>query len=559
MDNIEISQKNSTITINIENENNLIPSSEINNNKTNKDINSPIIEKDTINNYIKNSNKMNMNDPNSIMNNNNLSHEKTVNAELSNNLIQNETQDNPTINTENSSKKKENESDIPLNPLVKSQIPKDSSSSTITTSDDIEEDGLQTTLPILPKSNDKAMASKNNIKQDSTSSNAKIAKNSLSNSQSMKNKDDKSMNDENAMVNDTTTTTDDSTSDEKFNSLITQVEENNVSTEKNNNSELKRASMKKLKKIENNTIFPGDNKDLTEVDITATQNNKTKIKKSAVNTTAARTSSSARIPPPPKNNSFFKSLFLSCFSCWACKNSSVVDNVKIAPKTSSSIELNSLTSPVFTPITSSKKMQKKISNAELQKEKVENEKSKWLLKPQIQEDIGKKTLVLDLDETLVHSSFKPIAQPDYIIPVQIENQIHHVYVLKRPGVDEFLKKMGEIYEIVIFTASVGKYADPVLDTLDKYKVVRHRLFREACIHYKGNYVKDLSQLGRNLKHVIILDNSPASYIFHPTNAIPVTSWFNDKDDTELFELIPFLTDLKKVDNVTLVLDNNNDI
>ncbi|OUM63527.1 hypothetical protein PIROE2DRAFT_66275 [Piromyces sp. E2] len=188
-----------------------------------------------------------------------------------------------------------------------------------------------------------------------------------------------------------------------------------------------------------------------------------------------------------------------------------------------------------------------------------NEKpSKWLLKPQLPEDVGKKTLVLDLDETLVHSSFKPIAQPDYVIPVQIENQVHNVYVLKRPGVDEFLKAMGEIYEIVIFTASVGKYADPVLDTLDKYKVIRHRLFREACIHYKGNYVKDLSQLGRNLKHVIILDNSPASYIFHPTNAIPVTSWFNDLEDNELYELIPFLMDLKKVDNVTLVLDNNSE-
>ncbi len=33
-------------------------------------------------------------------------------------------------------------------------------------------------------------------------------------------------------------------------------------------------------------------------------------------------------------------------------------------------------------------------------------------------DVGKKTLVLDLDETLVHSSFKPIPNPDYIIPVR---------------------------------------------------------------------------------------------------------------------------------------------
>jgi RNA polymerase II subunit A small phosphatase-like protein len=63
----------------------------------------------------------------------------------------------------------------------------------------------------------------------------------------------------------------------------------------------------------------------------------------------------------------------------------------------------------------------------------------------------------------------------------------------------------------------------------------------------------LSQLGRDLKDIIIIDNSPASYIFHPTNAIPISSWFNDTSDTELTDLTPFLEDLAKVDNVLLVL------
>jgi TFIIF-interacting CTD phosphatase-like protein len=63
----------------------------------------------------------------------------------------------------------------------------------------------------------------------------------------------------------------------------------------------------------------------------------------------------------------------------------------------------------------------------------------------------------------------------------------------------------------------------------------------------------LGQLGRELKDVIILDNSPASYIFHPSNAIPISSWFNDPNDTELLDLIPFLEDLKLVENVMTVL------
>jgi RNA polymerase II subunit A small phosphatase-like protein len=49
--------------------------------------------------------------------------------------------------------------------------------------------------------------------------------------------------------------------------------------------------------------------------------------------------------------------------------------------------------------------------------------------------------------------------------------------------------MGEIYEVVIFTASLSKYADPVLDQLDIHRVVKHRLFRESCYNNKGNYVK----------------------------------------------------------------------
>lgn len=98
-----------------------------------------------------------------------------------------------------------------------------------------------------------------------------------------------------------------------------------------------------------------------------------------------------------------------------------------------------------------------------------------------------------------------------------------------------------------------QYADPVLDMLDKYKVIRHRLFREACYHHKGNYVKDLSWLGRDLKSIIIIDNSPASYLFHRANAVPITSWFHDPMDRELLELVPFLLDLDRVDDVTLVL------
>ncbi|KAF9529327.1 HAD-like domain-containing protein [Crepidotus variabilis] len=179
---------------------------------------------------------------------------------------------------------------------------------------------------------------------------------------------------------------------------------------------------------------------------------------------------------------------------------------------------------------------------------------KPLLPPIAPEHVGRKCLVLDLDETLVHSSFKAVQQADFIVPVEIEYHWHHFHVLKRPGVDEFLRQMGEIYEVVIFTASLSKYADPVLDKLDIHRVVAHRLFRESCFNHKGNYVKDLSQLGRPIADTIILDNSPASYIFHPNNAVPVSSWFNDPHDAELTDLVPFLRDLITVPDVRGILD-----
>ncbi|KAL1914730.1 uncharacterized protein VTP21DRAFT_7988 [Calcarisporiella thermophila] len=182
----------------------------------------------------------------------------------------------------------------------------------------------------------------------------------------------------------------------------------------------------------------------------------------------------------------------------------------------------------------------------------------WLLAPLAPEDSGRKCLVLDLDETLVHSSFKVVQKADFVVPVEIENQIHNVYVMKRPGVDEFLKRVGEFFEVVVFTASLAKYADPVLDLLDIHKVVKHRLFRESCYQHKGNYVKDLSQLGRDLRNVVIIDNSPVSYIFHPMNAVPVSSWFSDPHDTELLDMLPFLQDLSTshVEDVVAVLDNS---
>ncbi|KAL1655713.1 hypothetical protein SLS61_001737 [Didymella pomorum] len=184
-----------------------------------------------------------------------------------------------------------------------------------------------------------------------------------------------------------------------------------------------------------------------------------------------------------------------------------------------------------------------------------SEPQKYLLGPIEPRFKGKKCLVLDLDETLVHSSFKILHQADFTIPVEIEGQYHNVYVIKRPGVDQFMKRVGELYEVVVFTASVSKACPhSFLYWLKLTSIVR--LFRESCYNHQGNYVKDLSQIGRDLKDTIIIDNSPTSYIFHPQHAVPISSWFSDAHDNELLDLIPVLEDLAgtQVSDVSLVLD-----
>lgn len=194
-------------------------------------------------------------------------------------------------------------------------------------------------------------------------------------------------------------------------------------------------------------------------------------------------------------------------------------------------------------------------------------------------DEGKKCLVLDLDETLVHSSFRAVSGADFVLPVQvshplilaeffcaifnpllmhfvacdkIEDVVHFVYVSKRPGVDFFLNEMAKYYEVVVYTASLNKYADPLLDQLDPNGCIRARLFRDSCVYHEGNYVKDLSRLDRDLSQSIIIDNSPSSYIFHPENAIDCTSYIDDAHDRELEHIAKFLKGIRKVHDVRKV-------
>jgi len=196
--------------------------------------------------------------------------------------------------------------------------------------------------------------------------------------------------------------------------------------------------------------------------------------------------------------------------------------------------------------------------AELPPHQLVQEVNKLCLPPFDKTSFGsKKTLVLDLDETLVHCTVAPMADPDLIFPVLFNGIVHQVYVRKRPYLDHFLETVSKQYEVVLFTASQKVYADVLLDKLDpKAQLIKHRLFREACLCVQGNYLKDLTVLNRDLCRTMIVDNSPYAYAYHLSNGIPIESWYDDDNDTELLKLIGFLRQLEDVEDVRPTIRNH---
>ena len=139
------------------------------------------------------------------------------------------------------------------------------------------------------------------------------------------------------------------------------------------------------------------------------------------------------------------------------------------------------------------------------------------------------TLVLDLDETLIHFKANPNNEESGTIKI-------------RPYLYQFLDKIKKYYELVVFTAATQEYADPIINALEtNKKYFDYRLYRIHTIIIDNDFVKDLSKLGRDLSRIIIVDNMEQNYKLQTNNGITIRPfWGKDNEDSALIDLLDIL-------------------
>jgi CTD small phosphatase-like protein 2 len=167
------------------------------------------------------------------------------------------------------------------------------------------------------------------------------------------------------------------------------------------------------------------------------------------------------------------------------------------------------------------------------------------------------TLVLDLDSTLVFSSYTPIENYNFKVNIQSNDTVTTIYVKERPYLRSFIKQCAEKYEMIIFTASKKVYASQVIERIDDKKCIKHILYRESCTVIDSNYIKDISLLGRDLNRTIIVDDSRLAFSLQPHNGILIKPYFGEDGDIALKPLCNKLIEIADSENIIECLKDKN--
>ena len=149
------------------------------------------------------------------------------------------------------------------------------------------------------------------------------------------------------------------------------------------------------------------------------------------------------------------------------------------------------------------------------------------------------TLVLDLDETLIH------LERDTNIKSKRKKIIY------RPYLFEFLQKMKKLYELILFSLGTPEYVDSIVETIErKERFFQYRLYRQHGKIYGNEIIKDLSKIGRDIKKIIIVDNMPQSFKLQKKNGICIKGFYGNLKDETLKDLSEILEKVRNDVNYT---------
>lgn len=167
------------------------------------------------------------------------------------------------------------------------------------------------------------------------------------------------------------------------------------------------------------------------------------------------------------------------------------------------------------------------------------------------------TILLDLDETLIHSEERKPGV-EYDMNLELKNpdgRVEHIGVMIRPYCYEFLERMSQKFELVVFTAAKQEYAEKVVKNLDPHnKMISGSLFRQNCSKAHQFHIKDFRVIGnRKPQNMILVDNLLYSFAANFENGIPIKPYTNGKDDWELMYLADTLSKLNNGDDVASFL------
>jgi RNA polymerase II subunit A small phosphatase-like protein len=170
-----------------------------------------------------------------------------------------------------------------------------------------------------------------------------------------------------------------------------------------------------------------------------------------------------------------------------------------------------------------------------------------------------KLLILDLDETLIHTTNEPKGRtPDF--------QVFHYGVYKRPGVEDFLSTCIAWFNMGVWTSASADYAGKIIQHLfPEPAQLRFVFTRKDCglrfdysigMHRIVKPLKKLKKQGYSLKKTLVIDDSPGTFVENYGNAILVQKYLGNEEDEELFLLLKYLETIASAKNVRKIEKGN---